>query len=221
MQQTFKTSPAKENILRKIRVALQEEALPVPYPDLEKQSVPDLFQPLSAGSPEETFAAEFVRAGGKFIFCPQQQDLLDQLRILVESRGWTEVLCAHKPLFSYLVNNKLSFIREFNPLHEHAQACITDCETAVARTGSFVFSSKQNHGRVSSVYFPVHIVVLQPHQIVKDIEDALKLMKQKYNEQFPSMISLTTGPSRTADIEKTLVTGVHGPKELFCFLLGA
>jgi L-lactate dehydrogenase complex protein LldG len=35
------------------------------------------------------------------------------------------------------------------------------------------------------------------------------------------MISLQTGPSRTADIEKTLVTGVHGPKEVFCFYVNA
>jgi L-lactate dehydrogenase complex protein LldG len=35
------------------------------------------------------------------------------------------------------------------------------------------------------------------------------------------MISLTTGPSRTADIEKTLVVGVHGPKEVYVFLVDA
>lgn len=35
----------------------------------------------------------------------------------------------------------------------------------------------------------------------------------------PSMVTLITGPSRTADIEKTLVMGAHGPKELYVFLL--
>jgi L-lactate dehydrogenase complex protein LldG len=44
-------------------------------------------------------------------------------------------------------------------------------------------------------------------------------LKEKYNNEIPSMISLTTGPSRTADIEKTLVVGVHGPKEVFVFLI--
>ncbi len=216
---TYKTSKAKENILRKIRTALQEESLPMPFPEAEKLQPSSFFNGLSEGSMEETFAAEFSKIGGHFVFCNSQEDLLHNLHLLGESRNWTEVLCAHKPLFSFLVNNKIPFVREFNPSHEQAQACITDCEAAIARTGSFLLSSKQNHGRVASVYFPVHIVVVQPHQVVADIADGLKLLKQKYNDMLPSMINLNTGPSRTADIEKTLVTGVHGPKEIFCFFL--
>lgn len=200
-------------------MALQEQALPIPFPEAEKVPVSSLFTGLSEETPEETFAAEFSRSGGHFVFCPTQEALLENLKLLAESRNWTEVLCAHKSMFSFLVNNKISFVREFNPSHEQAQACITDCEAAIARTGSFLLSSKQNHGRVAPVYFPIHIIVVQPHQIVPDIADGLKLIKQKYNDQLPSMINLNTGPSRTADIEKTLVTGVHGPKEVFCFFL--
>jgi L-lactate dehydrogenase complex protein LldG len=44
-------------------------------------------------------------------------------------------------------------------------------------------------------------------------------LREKHGSSFPSMVSLATGPSRTADIEKTLVVGVHGPKEVFCFLI--
>ncbi len=216
---TFKTSKAKENILRKIRLALNEDTLPFPFPEVEKQSMDRLFMQAPDQSIEELFAEQFTRSGGHFIFCDTQMELLENIRVLSESRNWSEILCAHKPLFSFLVNNKLSIVREFNPAHESAEVCITDCEVAVAETGSFLFSSRQNHGRVAPVYFPVHIVVVQPHQIVQGIADALKLMKQKYNHQLPSMMSLNTGPSRTADIEKTLVTGVHGPKELFCFFL--
>jgi L-lactate dehydrogenase complex protein LldG len=217
--QTFKTSKARENILRKIRIALHEESVALPYPEVENHPSSSFFAVQTDGTLEESFAAQFSKSGGHFVFCNTQADLLKNISLLAESRGWTEVLCAHKPLFSFLVNNKLSFVREFNPAHEMAQACITDCEVAVARTGSFLFSSRQNHGRVAPVYFPVHIIVVQPHQVVADIADALKLLKQKYNGQLPSMVNLNTGPSRTADIEKTLVTGVHGPKEVFCFFL--
>jgi L-lactate dehydrogenase complex protein LldG len=44
-------------------------------------------------------------------------------------------------------------------------------------------------------------------------------MKEKYGTDIPSMITFASGPSRTADIEKTLVVGVHGPKEVFVFLV--
>jgi L-lactate dehydrogenase complex protein LldG len=57
--------------------------------------------------------------------------------------------------------------------------------------------------------------------VVPDIEDAFTFLKKKYGAQMPSMINLNTGPSRTADIEKTLVVGVHGPGEVFCFYVNA
>jgi len=42
---------------------------------------------------------------------------------------------------------------------------------------------------------------------------------KKYSENLPSLISVITGPSRTADIEKTLVLGAHGPKELLAMIV--
>jgi L-lactate dehydrogenase complex protein LldG len=56
---------------------------------------------------------------------------------------------------------------------------------------------------------------------VYDVKDALISLQKKYNNQLPSFLTLATGPSRTADIEKTLVVGVHGPKEVFVFLVDA
>jgi L-lactate dehydrogenase complex protein LldG len=74
-------------------------------------------------------------------------------------------------------------------------------------------------GRRLSIYPPVHIVFAYASQIVLDLKDAFKIIKNKYGNQLPSMLTTVTGPSRTADIEKTLVMGAHGPKELFVFLL--
>jgi L-lactate dehydrogenase complex protein LldG len=70
-----------------------------------------------------------------------------------------------------------------------------------------------------SIYPHVHIVIAFTSQLVLDLKDAFKLLKVKYPETTPTMISNITGPSRTADIEKTLVLGAHGPKELYVFLL--
>jgi len=217
--QAFKTSKAKESILRKIRSAIQDEPLPIPYPEVENKKLRTVFQDLAMSNVEESFAYEFTNSGGHFIYCQDRAEALKNFQLLAESRNWQEVLCAPKSLFSYLIHKKLSFIREFNPDNKTASACITDCEAAIARTGSVLLSSRQNHGRVSPVYYPVHILVVTPNQLVHDIEDGLEFIRKKYNGQLPSMVSLTTGPSRTADIEKTLVTGVHGPREVFCFFI--
>ena len=82
-----------------------------------------------------------------------------------------------------------------------------------------VLSSAQQSGRTTSVYAPIHVCIAYNSQLLYDIKDALVFLKEKYPENFPSFVSFATGPSRTADIEKTLVTGVHGPKEVYCFLV--
>ena len=98
---------------------------------------------------------------------------------------------------------------------------ITGCEYLVARTGSIVMSSAQASGRTTSVYAPIHICIAYTNQLVYDIKDALKAAKEKYGAHLPSMLTFATGPSRTADIEKALVVGVHGPKEVYLFLVEA
>jgi len=80
-------------------------------------------------------------------------------------------------------------------------------------------SISQKSGRTVSVYAPVHICIAYTDQLVYDIANSLEQLRMNYGQQFPSLVTLATGPSRTADIEKTLVVGVHGPKEVFCFLV--
>jgi L-lactate dehydrogenase complex protein LldG len=63
----------------------------------------------------------------------------------------------------------------------------------------------------------VHICIAYAHQVKEDIGEGLESLLS--GTTYPSMVTLATGPSRTADIEKTLVVGVHGPKEVYCFLI--
>ncbi len=82
-----------------------------------------------------------------------------------------------------------------------------------------MISSRQDSGRKLPVFPDTHIVVAYSSQLVDDIKDALKAIKLKYADKAPSLISLISGPSRTADIEKTLILGAHGPKEIYLFLI--
>jgi L-lactate dehydrogenase complex protein LldG len=79
-------------------------------------------------------------------------------------------------------------------------------------------ASASESGRQMNVFPPVHIVLAHVSQLVNYQEDALIAIHDKYGDSLPSSISTITGPSRTADIEKTLVLGAHGPKELVVFL---
>lgn len=213
--QTFKTSKARENILAKIRKELNGKAVDMPYPETEKRK--ESVYPANEMSLEETFATNFNDLGGKFIFCENEAELVENVLSLSDSRGWKKILCAENDIKSHFADNDL--LTSADEADPAAEVCITTCEKAIARTGSVIISSKQHMGRTSTVFYPVHIIVAYTSQIVSDIQDAIDGMKQKYGNELPSMINLNTGPSRTADIEKTLVVGIHGPGEVFCFLI--
>ncbi len=215
----FKTSKARENILRRIRTSLGADALPMPYPDAEKETQSVYAHPDQPQ--EEIFAGEFIKLGGKFIFCDNEQEFLNNIVILFENRGWEQLLCADERMLRLFINNKLDIVTAADASHEAADACITGCEMLIARTGSVMLSAAQHLGRMAPVYFPVHIVFAYVNQVVPDIEDSFTALRKKYGADLPSMINLATGPSRTADIEKTLVVGVHGPGEVFCFFINA
>ena len=208
-------SPSKENILKKIRKALSHST-PLPFPQSEgNQSV---FQPLDQ-EPEVEFAEQFTKLQGKFIYCINRQELAFQLSSLVKKQDWTKIFCLEDKLLGPLVSQL-----EDRLIKTDLAGCdvsITGCEYLVARTGSIVMSAAQPGGRTTSVYAPIHICIAFTNQLVYDVKDALQAAKEKYGDKLPSMITFATGPSRTADIEKTLVVGVHGPKEVYLFLVEA
>lgn len=215
-----RTSVAKEQIMGKIRKALQAHSVGMPFPEADHWDASLSFTRDNI-TPEELFAIRFTELGGQYAYCANELELLEQINALYESRSWSRLFCSDQRLLQICMRNKLDFILPSDNADDSADACITGTEALVARTGSFLISSRQHLGRVSPVFYPVHIVVAYRGETVYDIEDGLLRLKDKYHNALPSMISLQTGPSRTADIEKTLVTGVHGPKEVFCFYVDA
>ncbi len=203
---------ARENILHKIRQALTQ-SVPVPFP--KSEGTKDIFKPLRQDI-EIEFAENFTKLQGRFAFCGDNQDLVLQLQDLLRIRNWKNIYCREDVLKDTLVQNQ--FNQTYTDDLANCDASITTCEQLIARTGSIVMSAAQQSGRTVSVYAPVHICIAYTSQLVYDIKDALQNVQQKY-PKLPSIITLATGPSRTADIEKTLVVGVHGPKEVFCFLV--
>lgn len=93
---------------------------------------------------------------------------------------------------------------------------ITSCELLSAQTGTILMTSRE--GRRIIGLSPIHIVIAQRSQIRRTLDESIKELSQKYDKTFPSQITLITGPSRTADIEKTLILGAHGPKRLCVFI---
>jgi L-lactate dehydrogenase complex protein LldG len=103
---------------------------------------------------------------------------------------------------------------------EACDAGITACECLVAQTGSILVASDSCGGRTLSILPHCHVVIATVDQVVPVLADALALVREHHAGRLPSMLSFITGPSRTGDIERILVLGAHGPKELIVILVG-
>ena len=202
---------AKENILKRIREALSNP-VPLPFPNSEGNS--EVFVNINE-DPLVLFAEEFTKLQGKFSFCTNEEDLQKQLSKLIAEKNWTKIYSVENKWIDILQNVS---IKNYTDLPS-CEVSITSCENLVARTGSMVLGAAQANGRTASVYAPIHICIAYTSQVVYDVKDALLALQEKYGDAFPSFVTFASGPSRTADIEKTLVTGVHGPKEVYCFLV--
>ena len=102
---------------------------------------------------------------------------------------------------------------------EKCDAGISECDALIAQTGSVLVTNRSAGGRALSVLPPHHVVLARRDQLLADLPAAFELLMRKYADNYPSMISFITGPSRTGDIERILVLGAHGPKKLtiICF----
>jgi len=207
-------STSREKVLKKVRNALLSKS-ENPFPSLDLESpvyvIPD-------DTPDVTFAQEFSKVSGKFIYCEDENDLKANLSQLINENKWKNVFCIDPELQNILELAGISYAKD-EAAFTKMDLGITSCEFLIARLGSIMISSRQTSGRRMNVFPESHIVIARTSQIVPDIKDALRKIQEKYGSNIPSLLSLITGPSRTADIEKTLVMGAHGPKQLFLFLI--
>lgn len=104
-----------------------------------------------------------------------------------------------------------------------ADAGISGANLAIAESGTLVMVSNEGNARLVTTLPPVHIAIVTAEKFVETLEQATTLLKAliigSSGLKMTSYVSYITGPSRTTDIEKELVTGVHGPEELHVVIL--
>jgi len=209
----MKETTSREKMLKKIRKALLEKR-DNPYPNLEDTPLYDEYN----DHLDVLFAEQLSAVSGNFVFCEDEIQLIENLLDLAEKKNWRKIY-AWEPRLQALLNQYEFPFYSTDTDFLNADVGITYCEALVARNGSVLISNGKEAGRRLSIYPHIHIVIAYTSQLVLDLKDGFNILKNKYPENLPSMVSNITGPSRTADIEKTLVLGAHGPKELYVFLL--
>jgi len=200
-------------------------ALPILAGEAGRPWLPD-----GGDSPAESLAIlsdNLARLRAVFLRVPDEAAAAETLAREARQRGWRTVAHHGDPLVSAaLTGLGLATVRVDDPhaafdkdAIEACDAGITACECLVAQTGSILVSSARG-GRALSILPHAHVVVATPDQVVPTLADAFDQIRSRHAGRLPSMLSFITGPSRTGDIERILVLGAHGPKELLVILVG-
>ena len=237
---------ARETILARVREALR---VPAPLPHLASHAAPAApgpggrpgltILPAEAGrpwlpdggeSPAESLgilAENLERLKARLFRVPDAAAAADCLSACARERDWRRVAFHADPLVEPLVTGLPCVTHQVDGTGQACdkdalEACdagVTSCECLVAQTGSILVSSHSG-GRGLSILPHCHVVVATVDQVVPTLGDALEFARGRHAGRLPSMLSFITGPSRTGDIERILVLGAHGPKELLVILVG-
>lgn len=230
----------REKILARIREALRIRA---PFPGTHGHDDQHHDHAPSAPRPAATHAREWLPKVGPTseerleLFRLQSADLKTSFHVVAgkvelsaklcslrDAAGWKRIALHSTPLTS-IARDALGLpALDVKPGYSVAEleACdvgITECDALIAQTGSLLITTRSAGGRALSVLPPHHLVIARRNQLLPDLPAAFQLIAEKYGSDYPSFISLVTGPSRTGDIERILVLGAHGPKELTVLLI--
>ena len=234
---------SRSEILGKIRLALTKPRLKHHHGHhVVTSNIQELFASVSSrDSLLEKFKKEFEYVSGEFSHCADEADARQVIKQLIVSSQATKVaVSAHSicerlkieqtlqvdlPGVRFLTEdidseNPFDRVRLRNNL-AGVELSITGAEFLLAESGTIVVTAGSQASRQISLLPSIHLVVATVDQIYPNMADLFLNLQKKYGDNLPgSALTFITGPSRTADIEKVLIKGVHGPMRLLVIVLG-
>jgi L-lactate dehydrogenase complex protein LldG len=218
---------SRDVILQRIRSGLANAA-EAGFAGLEPPPVPEVW-PRENPSPAalvERFAAELAAVHGETIRCPTVDEAARRLASLVEEGQWKMLAAVDRPLArevtAALPAGCVAWVKpEWQPREMAAlPAGLVTPEYLLADTGSCVIACRTAPERLMCYLPPVCIVAARASQLVEHLPAAWgDLARRCADREATGEFVIVTGPSRTADIEKILILGVHGPKRLVVLLI--
>ena len=205
------SNPSREAILARIR-----DGLRTPAPPIEDNT---FYGPIfeAVENPLESFQQECKANPMECRLTADSAASAEALAETLQSLPPGEIFLQDSPVLRQLLSasgsqRQVRWSSEGGPL-EKSQATITLADALIAQTGS-IFMSASGGGRGASVVAPTHIVYAFANQLVPDLVTALRNATADGRLEKNSYACVISGSSRTADIEKILVQGAHGPMRL-------
>lgn len=220
---------SRDLILSKVRSSM------IPFPGAELPTLPPVEEcrDLDSGMLKKIFQESLTALTGKCLFARDTKEASEILMKLASENGWERFSSTRHPLLSELFprdffhgkGKKRLYLGE--PEGETDKARLADIpvsivfpEYFIAETGTCAVLNQTAHERMNCYLTPACVLVgkvSQLHERLQEVWDGI--MKNSENPAMRGEYVLVTGPSRTADIERVSVLGVHGPKNVYVILI--
>ncbi len=207
----------KEQMLAKVRNALieRQEAL---FEDVDQRT--ETWVPIKEeDGTAVTFVQNFKEHGGIFIYLESEAEFAECIKQLVPKNGWDPLWCTGQEMQGLLDKYGISYTESKEREPKQKLVSLTGCECLVAQTGSIVLSDTLTQTREAYALPDILLVYATTEQIVPGMRTAFQTVKRKYAKNKPSQMTIITGPSRSTDIEQTLVIGASGIRQVAVFLV--
>jgi L-lactate dehydrogenase complex protein LldG len=213
---------SRDIILQRVRAEISS-APEIPQPPVSE--VWPCNNPTPAAMADQ-FVAELTAVKGEVIRCATMQEAQKTLAKLVAEAEWTSIGAMDRPLVREVVADLLQTALHWkmddwtsHQMGELSLSVITP-QALLADTGSCIIACPTGVDRLLCYLPPACVVIARRDQLAEHLPAAWKaIAPQIANPAQRGEYLIVTGPSRTADIEKVLILGVHGPKRLVVLLV--
>jgi L-lactate dehydrogenase complex protein LldG len=210
------------------------EALKRPRPTAAVPHAPQAWPPapvLKTGL--DRFRDLLAELKGQYAEAPTAAEVGAVLERLVSGKNLRRVYATDTPLLARMgVRETLRRLGVFcdspyapgpaggHPRAADLDALVTGVDLVLAESGTLVHVAKPGEGRMTTLTAPVHVALFTADQVVENLEDVIARFGGAVASGGRSCVTFISGPSRTADIEKQLFIGVHGPGDLHAVRVG-
>jgi L-lactate dehydrogenase complex protein LldG len=214
---------SRDTILQCIRSELSKGPLvaPPPVPEVWPRENP------APAAMAERFAKELAEVHGEVIRCATMQDARRQLAELAKAAQWTSLGVMDRPMARDTAADLPAgaarvAAADWQPKQmAELSASLIEADVLLADTGSCMIACGTPHDRLLCYLPPACVVVARVDQLAEHLPAAWAAIAPRVADPAQrGEFVIVTGPSRTADIEKILILGVHGPKRLVVLLVG-
>jgi hypothetical protein len=164
---------------------------------------------------DESFVHHFVAKGGKFLYCINKEEVIDNFKRVLAENSWDEVYLLNEKLTSLFNKNEVKILHKFND----NTPILTSCEHLIADNGDILFSSNQLKSTRLREFSDNFIVFATTSQLVKDTNQGLTGIKTNYPNSLPTNISAIKNYIIHNNDDNFLNYGNSNSKNLYLLLL--